>query len=100
MGGGVHIFRLPNVFGKWCRPNYNSAVATFCHNICRDLPIQINDPAAPLTLVYIDDVVERFLRLLDGKAGGELFREGESGVHHDVGELAEQIRASRTAARP
>ena len=62
----VHIFRLPNVFGKWCRPNYNSAVATFCHNIARGLPIQINDPAAPVTLVYIDDVIERFVALMDG----------------------------------
>ena len=62
----VHVFRLPNVFGKWCKPNYNSAVATFCHNIARGLPIQINDPAAPVTLVYVDDVIERFLQLLDG----------------------------------
>lgn len=62
----VHVFRLPNVFGKWCKPNYNSAVATFCHNIARGLPIQVNAPEAPLTLVYIDDVIERFLELLDG----------------------------------
>ena len=62
----VHIFRLPNVFGKWCKPNYNSAVATFCHNIARGLPIQINDPAAPVTLVYVDDVIERFVQLMDG----------------------------------
>lgn len=62
----VHVFRLPNVFGKWCKPNYNSAVATFCHNIARGLPIQVNDPAAALTLVYVDDVIERFVQLLDG----------------------------------
>ncbi|MDB5745150.1 MAG: putative dependent epimerase/dehydratase, involved in polysaccharide biosynthesis [Polaromonas sp.] len=62
----VHIFRLPNVFGKWCKPNYNSAVATFCHNIARGLPIQVNDPAAPVTLVYVDDVIERFVQLMDG----------------------------------
>lgn len=62
----VHIFRLPNVFGKWCQPNYNSAVATFCHNIARSLPIQINDPSAPVTLVYVDDVVERLVQLMDG----------------------------------
>ena len=49
-GVPVHVFRLPNVFGKWCRPNYNSAVATFCHHIARDLPITVNDPAAPVTL--------------------------------------------------
>ena len=65
-GVPVHVFRLPNVFGKWCKPNYNSAVATFCHNIARDLPIKVNDPQAPLTLVYVDDVVERFMQLMDG----------------------------------
>jgi UDP-2-acetamido-2,6-beta-L-arabino-hexul-4-ose reductase len=62
----VHVFRLPNVFGKWCKPNYNSAVATFCHNIARDLPIKVNDPAVPLTLVYVDDVLHRFIQLMDG----------------------------------
>lgn len=62
----VHVFRLPNVFGKWCKPNYNSAVATFCHNVTRGLPIQVNDPSASLTLVYVDDVVERFVQLMDG----------------------------------
>ncbi|MEO8064308.1 MAG: NAD-dependent epimerase/dehydratase family protein [Pseudomonadota bacterium] len=56
-GAPVLAYRLPNVFGKWCRPNYNSAVATFCHNVARDLPISINDPAASLELVYVDDVV-------------------------------------------
>ncbi len=65
-GVPVHVFRLPNVFGKWCKPNYNSAVATFCHNIARNLPIQINDPAAPVTLVYVDDVLRRFVELMDG----------------------------------
>jgi len=60
----VNIFRLANVFGKWARPNYNSAVATFCHNISRGLPININDPVAPLHLVYIDDVVESFLQCI------------------------------------
>jgi UDP-2-acetamido-2,6-beta-L-arabino-hexul-4-ose reductase len=65
-GVPVHVFRLPNVFGKWCKPNYNSAVATFCYNIARDMPIQVNDPAALVTLVYVDDVIERFLQLLDG----------------------------------
>ena len=65
-GVPVHVFRLPNVFGKWCKPNYNSVVATFCHNITRGFPIQVNDPAAPVTLVYVDDVVARFLQLMDG----------------------------------
>jgi len=62
----AYIFRLPNVFGKWCRPNYNSVVATFCHNIARGLPIQINDPASALNLVYIDDVINSFVDLMDG----------------------------------
>lgn len=67
-GVPVHLFRLPNVFGKWCRPNYNSAVATFCHNLARGLPVQINDPAVPLRLVYVDDVVRAFLAVLDGQS--------------------------------
>ena len=65
----VHVFRLPNVFGKWCKPNYNSAVATFCHNTARSLPIQVNDPTAPVTLVYVDDVISRFLQLMDEAEG-------------------------------
>lgn len=65
-GVSVYVFRLPNVFGKWCKPNYNSVVATFCHNISRDLPIQINDPDAPLRMVYVDDVISSFLQLING----------------------------------
>lgn len=64
----VYIYRLPNVFGKWCRPNYNSVVATFCHNIARGLPIQINNPDTKLTLVYIDDVVAELIAALEGRA--------------------------------
>jgi len=63
----VYVYRFPNVFGKWCRPNYNSAVATFCHNIAHDLPIQVNDRSAKLTLVYIDDVVNELISALVGK---------------------------------
>lgn len=63
-GSPVFVARLPNVFGKWSRPNYNSAVATFCHNVAHDLPITINDAAAPLCLVYIDDAVRAFGELL------------------------------------
>jgi len=66
-GTTIYVYRLPNVFGKWCRPNYNSVVATFCHNIAYDLPIQINDAETVLKLVYIDDVVNEFIRALDGK---------------------------------
>lgn len=61
------VYRFPNVFGKWCRPNYNSAVATFCHNIARGLPITVNDPAVQMTLVYIDDVVSELIHALEGK---------------------------------
>jgi UDP-2-acetamido-2,6-beta-L-arabino-hexul-4-ose reductase len=67
-GVRVLIYRLPNVFGKWCRPNYNSAVATFCHNIARDLPITVNDRSTVLRLAYIDDVVEEFIAALQGRS--------------------------------
>jgi len=66
-GAAVYNFRLPNVFGKWCRPNYNSAVATFCYNIARGLPVQVHDPARVVELVYIDDVVRAFVGILYGK---------------------------------
>ena len=60
-GAEIYIYRFPNVFGKWCRPNYNSVVATFCHNIAHGLPIQINDRSTIMHLIYIDDVVEELL---------------------------------------
>ena len=65
-GAKVLVYRFPNVFGKWCRPNYNSAVATFCHNIAHGLPIQVNDPSVVMRLVYIDDVVEELIAALSG----------------------------------
>lgn len=65
-GVKAHIYRLPNVFGKWCKPNYNSVVATFCHNIAQDLPIQINDANKALNLAYVDDVVNAFLEIIAG----------------------------------
>ncbi|MEG2044687.1 MAG: capsular polysaccharide biosynthesis protein CapF [Clostridia bacterium] len=61
------VYRLPNVFGKWCRPNYNSAVATFCNNIANDIEIVVNDPTVNMQLVYIDDVVDEFIMALSGK---------------------------------
>lgn len=67
-GAEVLIYRFPNLFGKWCRPNYNSAVATFCHNMAHDLPIQVNDPATELELLYIDDLVSEMLDALEGHA--------------------------------
>lgn len=65
-GARVLVYRFPNIFGKWCKPNYNSAVATFCHNIAHDLPITVNDPATELELVYIDDVVAELISALSG----------------------------------
>ena len=66
-GAKVLVYRFPNMFGKWCRPNYNSAVATFCHNIANDLPIQINDRSTELELVYIDDLVDEMICALEGR---------------------------------
>ncbi len=66
-GAKVLVYRFPNLFGKWCRPNYNSAVATFCHNIANDLPITVNDPSVRLELLYIDDLVEELILALQGK---------------------------------
>jgi len=63
----VKIFRFPNLFGKWCRPNYNSAVATFCNNIANDLPVQVNDPKTELELLYIDDLVSEMILCLENR---------------------------------
>lgn len=96
----VHVFRLPNVFGKWCKPNYNSVVATFCHNVARDLPIQVNDPHAPVTLVYVDDVIERFVQLMDGAAGMaglSDFAVVQPQYSTTVGNLARQIEAFKNS---
>ena len=91
-GAKVLVYRLPNVFGKWCRPDYNSAIATFCHNIAHDLPIKINDPNVMMNLVYIDDVVEELLRAMEGNET----REGDFckvPVVHTIklGEIVEHI---------
>lgn len=94
-GAAVYVFRLPNVFGKWARPNYNSAVATFCYNIARDLPIVVNDPAAPLTLVYIDDVMAAFAAVLEGRHRPG-FVEVEPVYASTVGLVADTIRSFRT----
>ena len=65
-GATVYVYRFPNLFGKWCRPNYNSAVATFCNNIANDLPITVSDPAVELELLYIDDLIDEMLCALEG----------------------------------
>lgn len=67
-GADVLVYRFPNLFGKWCRPNYNSAVATFCSNIANDLPIQVNDPSVEMELLYIDDLVDEMIAALEGNA--------------------------------
>ena len=91
-GAPVYVFRLPGVFGKWCRPNYNSVVATFCHNSANGLPLSVRDPEYRLPLVYIDDVVASFVAALDGNCT----REGDycvvPVVHETtLGHLAETI---------
>ena len=94
-GVPVHVFRLPNVFGKWCKPNYNSVVATFCHSIARGLPIQVNDPEAPVTLVYVDDVMKRFMQIMDGAdaaADADVFATISPQYTTTVGKLARQFQ--------
>jgi UDP-2-acetamido-2,6-beta-L-arabino-hexul-4-ose reductase len=98
-GQPVRIFRLPNVFGKWARPNYNSAIATFCHNTARGLPIQVHDPAARLNLVYVDDVIGRFCALMDGDIGEDVFCSVDPQYTSTVGELAEIIHRFRESRR-
>lgn len=91
----VFIYRLANVFGKWARPDYNSAVATFCHNIARGLPISVNDPAAPLALAYIDDILTEFVAVMDGKApniSSDGFALVDPVHETTVGAVAEAIR--------
>lgn len=93
-GAVIHVFRLTNVFGKWARPNYNSAVATFCHNVSRGLPITVNDPSAPLKLVYVDDVVQAMIDCME-KPQEQADREfAEAGPVYSttVGEVAEILQ--------
>ena len=99
-GADILIYRFPNLFGKWCRPNYNSVTATFCHNIAHDLPIQINDPAVELTLVYIDDLVDEMICAL----GGMPHRQGDFCVvpveHHlTLGRMAELLYSFRESRK-
>lgn len=95
-GNPVHIFRLPNVFGKWCKPDYNSVVATFCNNLVHDLPLNINDSGVLLNLAYVDDVIARFIQLMDGAekaVDGEGFEILYPKYIATVGELAHQLLA-------
>ncbi len=95
-GNPAVIYRLPNVFGKWCKPNYNSAVATFCFNIANELSVQVNDPSTELALVYIDDVVETIVKDLHNVRSG-LTRSVVSPVYGiNLGDLVHQIEAFKT----
>jgi UDP-2-acetamido-2,6-beta-L-arabino-hexul-4-ose reductase len=87
----VYICRLPGVFGKWCKPNYNSVVATFCHNISHNLPIQVNMPSFELSLVYIDDVVEEFVKIIQGRQDNKKELSVQPEYKIKLGDLATQI---------
>ena len=94
-GVDVLVYRFPNVFGKWCRPNYNSAIATFCHNIANNLPIQVNDPSVYMDVLYIDDLVEEMIQALRGNANRSDDGFCSVPVHHEttLGYIADHIRS-------
>ena len=91
-GAPVHIFRFANIFGKWCRPNYNSAVATFCYNTAHGLPLTIHNPEAPLQLVYVDDVMESIVRELKAGSQGFAYASAEPVYETTVGKVAGMIQ--------
>jgi UDP-2-acetamido-2,6-beta-L-arabino-hexul-4-ose reductase len=94
-GFPLHLFRLPNIFGKWARPNYNSVVATFCHNVARGLPIEVHDASARMSLAYVDDVVDQFIAVMEGQSpprDSAGFATVAPQFDVTVGELADQIR--------
>lgn len=94
-GADVLVYRFPNVFGKWCRPNYNSAIATFCYNIANGLPIQVNDPSVYMDVLYIDDLVEEMIQALRGNPNRDDAGFCSVPVHHEttLGYIAENIRS-------
>ena len=93
VGAKAYIYRFPNIFGKWCRPNYNSAVATFCHNIANGLPIRIDDGEKTLRLAYIDDVVDEIISCIAGeKRSVDGYCEVDTVYERKLGEIAELIR--------
>jgi UDP-2-acetamido-2,6-beta-L-arabino-hexul-4-ose reductase len=93
-GAAVYIYRLPNVFGKWSKPNYNTVIATWCHNITRDLPVRVNDESVELRLVYIDDVVEQFVRHLDENGrDGVIYGEVSPVYKKTLGGILELLKA-------
>ncbi len=100
-GAAVFLFRMPNLFGKWCRPGYNSAVATFCHNIVRDLPVTISDPARELQLTYVDDVVGAFraLAVADSHSPGVHRPEISPSYTITLGDLVAMLQGFREGRR-
>lgn len=94
-GCPVYVYRLPGVFGKWCKPNYNSVVATFCHNISHNLPIQVNNPDFELSLVYIDDVVEEFVKIMQGAKDDKKELSVQPEYKIKLGDLSDQIKIFR-----
>lgn len=90
-GNPIYIYRLPGVFGKWCKPNYNSVIATFCHNFSKNLSIQVHDSSSELSLVYIDDVVQEFVKIIQGKQGNKNEISIQPEYKIKVGDLATQI---------
>lgn len=91
-GNSVYIYRLPRVFGKWCKPDYNSVVATFCYRISHNLPIQVNDSSFELNLVYIDDVLEEFINIIRGNLDNKKVLSVQPEYRITLGELADQIK--------
>lgn len=89
----IYIYRLPNVFGKWARPNYNSVVATFCHNISQDIPIRIDDPSKIISLLYIDDLIDSFINIIGTAHSGVIYPIVEPEYSISVGNLANQIKS-------
>jgi UDP-2-acetamido-2,6-beta-L-arabino-hexul-4-ose reductase len=98
-GNPVYIYRLPNVFGKWCKPNYNSVVATFCHNIANNLPIQVNNKSTNLRLVYVDDVVTDFLKVIRSFSEGIFYPIIEPEYNISLGALDTQINAFKNCRK-
>lgn len=88
----VYIFKLPNVFGKWSKPNYNSVVATFCHNISRDIEVSVDDPSKVISFVYIDDVVTEFIKILKNEKYSNVEREIPRIFNIELGDLAKKIK--------
>lgn len=93
IGCPIYMYRLPGVFGKWCKPEYNSVVATFCYNINRDLPIQVNNSDFELSLVYIDDVVKEFIKVIQGKMDKKDLYSVQPMYKIKLGVLADQIKS-------